>query len=103
VGRALAPIRDQVVIATKLHITKSSDDMTPKELSHQTRARLEASLTRLGTDHVELYYQHRVNKDTPVEEVAACMGELIDDGKILAWGRSQATEEELRRAHAVTR
>lgn len=102
VGQALAPVRDEVVIATKLHVTKTGDDMTRKDLSRQLRERLEASLSRLGTDHVELYYQHRVNKDIPVEDVAACMGELIDAGKILGWGQSQATEEELRRAHAVT-
>ncbi|RBY75038.1 aldo/keto reductase [Geodermatophilus sp. TF02-6] len=101
VGRALAPIRDQVVIATKLHIT-GGDGMTRGDLSRQLRQRLDASLARLGTDHVELYYQHRVNKDIPVEDVAACMGELIDEGKILGWGQSQATEQELRRAHAVT-
>jgi len=101
VGRAFAPMRHEVVIATKLHITNSGDDMTRKDLSRQLRQRLDASLARLGTDHVELYYQHRVNKDIPVEAVAACMGELIAEGKILGWGRSQATEQELRRAHAV--
>jgi aryl-alcohol dehydrogenase-like predicted oxidoreductase len=63
---------------------------------------LEASLKRLGTDHVELYYQHRINKDIPVEEIAYCMGELIREGKILGWGQSQSTEDEIRRAHAVT-
>ena len=102
VGQALAPMRDEVVITTKLHITNSGDNMTRKDLSRQLRQRLDASLARLGTDHVELYYQHRVNKDIPVEDVAACMGELIDEGKILGWGQSQATEQELRRAHAVT-
>ena len=101
VGRALAPIRDHVVIATKLHIT-SDDAKTPSELSRQLHRRLEASLTRLGTDHVELYYQHRVNPDIPVEDVAGRMGELIEEGKILGWGQSQATEEQLRQAHAVT-
>lgn len=72
------------------------------ELGKQIRAHLETSLTRLGTDHVELYYQHRVNPDIPVEDVAAVMGELIDEGKILGWGQSQATEQQIRRAHAVT-
>ncbi len=101
VGQALAPLRDEVVIATKVHIT-SGDGMTRRDLSRQLRQHLDASLARLGTDHVELYYQHRVNKDIPVEDVAACMGELIDEGKIFGWGQSQATEQELRRAHAVT-
>ncbi|WP_264072743.1 aldo/keto reductase [Mycobacterium cookii] len=86
VGQALAPMQDEVVIATKLFITKTGDDMTRNDLSRQIREHLEASLSRLGTDHVELYYQHRVNKDIPVEDVAACMGELIGEGKILGLG-----------------
>jgi aryl-alcohol dehydrogenase-like predicted oxidoreductase len=102
VGEALAPMRDEVAIATKLHITDGGDGMTREDLSRQLRRRLDASLARLGTDYVELYYQHRVNKDIPVEDVAAVMGELIEEGKILGWGQSQATEQELRRAHAVT-
>ena len=102
VGQELAPMRDEVVIATKLHITSTGGDMTRQDLARQLRQRLEASLTRLATDHVELYYQHRVNKDIPVEDVAACMGELVEEGKILGWGQSQATEQALRRAHAVT-
>ena len=101
VGQALAPLRNEVVIATKLHITGGAG-LTRKDLARQIRQHLDASLARLGTDHVELYYQHRVNKDIPVEDVAACMGDLIDEGKIRGWGQSQATEEELRRAHAVT-
>lgn len=79
-------MQDEVVIATKLFITKTGDDMTRNDLSRQIREHLEASLSRLGTDHVELYYQHRVNKDIPVEDVAACMGELIGEGKILGLG-----------------
>jgi aryl-alcohol dehydrogenase-like predicted oxidoreductase len=99
VGRALAPIRDQVVIATKFYLDGSH---TRTEMGRQIRAHLEASLARLGTDHVELYYQHRVPDSIPVEDVAAVMGELIAEGKILGWGQSQATEEQIRRAHAVT-
>lgn len=99
VGRALAPIRDQVVLATKLHI---NGPITRAELGTQIRAHLDASLTRLGTDHVELYYQHRVADSIPVEDVAAVMGELIKAGKILGWGQSQSTEEQIRAAHAVT-
>jgi aryl-alcohol dehydrogenase-like predicted oxidoreductase len=98
VGEALRPMRDQVVIATKLHIAASTSD-NPAE--KQIRAHLDASLKRLGTDHVELYYQHRVSPDIPVEEVAECMGKLIAEGKILGWGQSQATVEQIRRAHAV--
>jgi len=99
VGRALAPIRGEVVIATKFFI---AGPMSPAQLGEEIRKRLDASLARLGTDHVELYYQHRVPDSIPVEEVAAVMGELIREGKILGWGQSQATEEQIRRAHAVT-
>ena len=99
VGRALAPIRDQVVIATKFRV---GDSASGAEVGRQIRARLEASLTRLGTEYVELYYQHRVSPSVPVEDVAAVMGELIAEGKIGGWGQSQATVEQIRRAHAVT-
>jgi aryl-alcohol dehydrogenase-like predicted oxidoreductase len=99
VGRALAPIRDHVVIATKFMIR---EPMTRAQLGERIRTHLAASLSRLGTDHVELYYQHRVPDAIPVEDVAAVMGELIDAGKILGWGQSQATEEQIRRAHAIT-
>jgi len=99
VGRALAPIRNQVVIATKFRI---AGPLSRGEIGSQIRAHLDASLDRLGTDHVELYYQHRVPDSIPVEDVAAVMGELIAEGKILGWGQSQATEQQIRRAHAVT-
>ena len=96
VGAALEPIRDKVVIATKLHIRSE------RNIREQVESRLDASLKRLRTDHVDLYFQHRVNQDIPVEEVAGIMGELIQKGKILGWGQSQATPEEIRRANAVT-
>jgi aryl-alcohol dehydrogenase-like predicted oxidoreductase len=99
VGRALAPIRDEVVIATKFFI---AGPLPPAQLRKEIRARLDASLARLGTDHVELYYQHRVPDSIPVEDVAAVVGELIAEGKLLGWGQSQATAEQIRRAHAVT-
>ena len=100
VGKALAPIRDRVVLATKFRVTAP---VNGAELSQHIREHLDASLTRLGTDQVELYYLHRVpDTTTPVEDIAAVMGELIDDGKIGAWGMSQATEDQIRRAHAVT-
>jgi len=99
VGPALAPIRDQVVLATKFYV---DGPLSPAELGKRVRERLDASLTRLRTDHVELYYQHRVADSIPVEDMAGVMGELIAEGKILGWGQSQATEEQIRRAHAVT-
>lgn len=99
VGRALAPIRNQVVIATKFHMT---GPMSRVQLGMEIRARLDASLARLGTDHVELYYQHRVRDSIPVEDVASVMSELIAEGRVAGWGQSQATEEQIRLAHAIT-
>lgn len=96
VGEAIKPFRNHVILATKLHIPEDQDVETA------IREHLDASLKRLGTDYVDLYYQHRVSKVIPVEEVAGVMGKLIDEGKIRGWGQSQATEEEVRRAHAVT-
>lgn len=102
VGAALKPIRDKVVIATKFLIAEKWENHSKDRLMQELRTRLENSLRRLGTGHVELFYQHRVNKDIPVEDIAWCMGEFIREGKILGWGQSQATAEEIRRAHAVT-
>jgi len=102
VGAALKDVRDKVVIATKFLIEENSGLHTREQLMQELRRRLEGSLKRLGTDHVELYYQHRVNKDIPVEDIAYCMGEFIKEGKILGWGQSQASAAEIRRAHAVT-
>ena len=96
VGEAIRLFRNQIVLATKLHIPDGT------HVEEAIREHLEASLKRLGTDWVDLYYQHRVNKNIPVEEVALVMGKLIKEGKIRGWGQSQATEEEIRRAHAVT-
>ncbi|MHB9291126.1 putative Aldo-keto reductase IolS [Hollandina sp. SP2] len=100
-GEALKPIRNKVVLATKFTIANSESDSREKTLESIKR-HLEMSLKRLGTGHLELYYQHRINKDIPVEEIAYCMGELIREGKIIGRGQSQSTEEEIRRAHAVT-
>lgn len=98
VGEALEPFRNHVVIATKLHIYNEGGQTLKKQIEQ----RLDASLKRLRTDYVDLYYQHRVNKDIPIEEVAGVMGELIHSGKILGWGQSQAIPEEICRANAVT-
>lgn len=99
VGKALAPIRDEVAIATKFNF----DGPLPfDQLRTRIRQHLDASLDRLGTDRVEVYYQHRVPESIPVEDVATVMGELIAEGKIRGWGQSQATDAQIRRAHAVT-
>jgi aryl-alcohol dehydrogenase-like predicted oxidoreductase len=102
VGEALKSIRNQVVIATKFLFQKDWEGNSRERLMEGLRNRLENSLKRLGTDHIDLYYQHRVNKDIPVEDIAWCMGEFIKEGKILNWGQSEATAEEIRKAHTVT-
>lgn len=97
VGEAIRPFRSHVILATKLHFNKKDGDTAAVIRSH-----LEASLKRLGTDYVDLYYHHRIEDDDKVEEVAEVMGELMKEGKIRGWGQSQATEEQIRRANAVT-
>jgi aryl-alcohol dehydrogenase-like predicted oxidoreductase len=105
VGEALAPIRDQVVIATKF-----TQDIDPAErkargrmlLPHEVAGAVEGSLKRLGVDVIDLYYQHRVNPEAPIEEFAGALGDLIRAGKIRHWGISEAAEATIRRAHAVT-
>lgn len=108
VGEALAPYRDRVKIATKFGIRFDWDD---GQINHAViadsrpetiRASVEGSLKRLRTDHIDLYYQHRQDPDVPVEEVAGTMGELIVEGKVLAWGLSEVDEDTIRRAHAIT-
>ena len=96
VGEALAPLRHKVTIATKLHI------YCKENLEQQIESRLDASLKRLRTDYVDLYYQHRNEAGAPPEEVAGIMGKLMQKGKIRGWGQSMTTAEEIRRANAVT-
>lgn len=106
-GRALGPYRGKVVIATKfgIHFDESSPavnkPLVPDSRPEVIRASVEGSLRRLGTDHIDLYYQHRVDPAIPIEEVAGVMSQLIQQGKITHWGLSEATEETIRRAHAV--
>ncbi len=102
VGEALEPVRDQVKLATKfgwdIHDGKSwGTDSRPETI----RKAVEGSLKRLRTDHIDLYYQHRVDPKVPIEEVAETMQELCREGKILHWGLSEAGAETIRRAHAV--
>lgn len=107
VGEALRPYRDKVVIATKFGIHFDMDStqvnklLVPDSRPEVIRASAESSLKRLGTDHIDLYYQHRVDPDVPIEEVAGVMQELIQEGKITHWGLSEADEATIRRAHAV--
>lgn len=107
VGEALKDVRDKVVIATKFGIRFDMDSsevnkpLIPDSHPETIRASVDASLKRLGTDHIDLYYQHRADPNVPVEEVAGVMSELIKAGKITHWGLSEADEEQIRRAHKI--
>lgn len=102
VGAALAPVRDEVVIATKFGVTHAPDKTIVTDSRPETiRAALEGSLRRLGTDRIDLYYQHRIDPRVEPETVAEVMADLIREGKILSWGISETTEDYLRRADAV--
>lgn len=107
VGEALKGCRDKVIIATKfgIHFDMSSPQvnkpLVPDSRPEVIRKSVEDSLKRLGTDHIDLYYQHRVDPNVPIEEVAGVMSDLIKEGKITHWGLSEADEETIRRAHAV--
>jgi aryl-alcohol dehydrogenase-like predicted oxidoreductase len=106
-GKALKDVRDKVVISTKygIHFDQASGqfpyplvtDARPETI----RRSVEGSLERLGTDHIDLYFQHRMDPRVEPEEVAGVMAELIQEGKITHWGISEASEEYVRRAHAV--
>lgn len=102
VGEALAPIRDQVVIATKFGIYLDDDgNQTLDSHPEQIRRSIDGSLRRLNTEVIDLYYQHRVDPDVPIEEVAGTVKELIKEGKIKHFGMSEAGVDTIRRAHAV--
>jgi aryl-alcohol dehydrogenase-like predicted oxidoreductase len=103
VGRALQGRRDQVVLATKFGLVSHSGapgrnaDSSPANI----RTAVEGSLKRLGTDHIDLYYQHRVDPDTPIEETAGVVASLVEAGKVRYFGLSEAGPETIRRANAV--
>ena len=103
VGEALAPIRDQVVIATKFgfDIDASGKSVGLNSKPAHIRAVCEASLLRLRTDRIDLFYQHRVDPAVPMEDVAGAVKELIAEGKVRHFGLSEAGVEAIRRAHAV--
>jgi len=103
VGEALAPLRDQVVIATKFGF---KIDSTGKQVGVDSRPEhirevADASLKRLQTDRIDLFYQHRVDPDVPIEDVAGAVKDLIREGKVKHFGLSEAGMQTLRRAHAV--
>ncbi|MBR1599526.1 MAG: aldo/keto reductase [Lachnospiraceae bacterium] len=102
VGEALAPVRDQVKIATKFGWKFQDGKIVGLDSRPETiRLAVDASLKRLRTDHIDLYYQHRVDPDVPIEEVAGTVSELISAGKVLNFGLSEASVNTVRRAHAV--
>ncbi|MDD2319460.1 MAG: aldo/keto reductase [Geobacteraceae bacterium] len=108
VGEALAPLRDQVVIATKFGFNTEFDPRDPKEGQSMLNSRpenirkaAEASLKRLRTDVIDLFYQHRVDPEVPIEDVAGTVKELIREGKVKHFGLSEAGVQTIRRAHAV--
>ena len=104
VGRAIAGRRDDVVLATKFGLLRYADDPAKRGVDGRpeyVRTACEASLRRLGVDHIDLYYQHRVDPDTPIEETVGAMGELVAQGKVRFLGLSEAAAETVRRAHAA--
>ncbi len=103
VGKALADRRDRAFVATKFGIGYNADrtKLTVDGSPANVRRAIEGSLKRLGMDHVDLYYLHRVDPDTPIEETVGAMGELVNEGKVRFLGLSEAAPATLRRAHAT--
>jgi aryl-alcohol dehydrogenase-like predicted oxidoreductase len=101
VGRAIAGRRDEVVLATKFGIRREGDQPGIDGSPEYVKSACEASLRRLGTDHIDLYYQHRVDPSTPIEDTVGAMAELVSEGKVRYLGLSEAKPETIRRAHAV--
>ena len=103
VGRAIAGRRDQVVVATKFGMVSHSGGGpgTIDSSAANVKAAVDGSLKRLGTDRIDLYYQHRVDRSTPIEETVGALAELVAEGKVLHIGLSEASPDTIRRAHAV--
>jgi len=103
VGKAIAGRRDDVVIATKFGLVSHSGGGpgTIDSGAANVKAAVEGSLRRLGTDHIDLYYQHRVDPKTPIEETAGAVADLVAEGKVLHFGLSEASPATIRRAHAI--
>jgi aryl-alcohol dehydrogenase-like predicted oxidoreductase len=104
VGEALAPFRDQIIVATKFGFEFDANGNATGRLNsrpNHIKWAIDGSLKRLRTDHVDLYYQHRVDPTVPIEDVAAAVKDLIDEGKVRHFGLSEASAATIRRAHAV--
>jgi aryl-alcohol dehydrogenase-like predicted oxidoreductase len=104
VGHAIADRRDEVVLATKFGIVRDPDDPSARGVNGRPEYVLracDASLRRLAVDHIDLYYQHRVDRDVPIEETVGAMASLVDAGKVRFLGLSEASAATIRRAHAA--
>jgi aryl-alcohol dehydrogenase-like predicted oxidoreductase len=104
VGRAIAGRRDEVEIATKFGFRLNPDSPWARSVDgspENVRSAVEGSLKRLGTDHIDLYYQHRIDPEVPIEETVGAMAELVQAGKVRYIGLSEAAPETIRRAHAT--
>jgi aryl-alcohol dehydrogenase-like predicted oxidoreductase len=105
IGKAIAGRRDEYKIATKFGVVHEAPDFSDEPKTdgspENVRRSIEGSLKRLGTDHVDLYYQHRIDPDTPIEETVGAMAELVAEGKVRHLGLSEAAPETIRRAHAT--
>jgi aryl-alcohol dehydrogenase-like predicted oxidoreductase len=104
IGYAISGRRDRVVLATKFGIVRApfgGEEAKIDGRPEYVRERIERSLRRLGTDHVDLYYQHRVDPDVPIEETVGAMAQLVAEGKVRYLGLSEASGQTIRRAHAV--
>ena len=101
VGEAIKDFRDEIILCTKFGVTHKGDHLELDSSPKKIRESVEKSLNKLQTDHIDLYYQHRIDPKVEPEVVAEVMKELIEEGKIKAWGISEVNEDYLRRAHAV--
>lgn len=102
VGEALEPFRKDVVIATKFGFGVAEGNQGLDSRPEHIRKVVEQSLKRLRTDYIDLYYQHRVDPNVPIEDVAGTVGDLIREGKVKYWGLSEAWSETITKAHSVT-
>ena len=105
-GEALRPYRNQIMLATKFGLRFDTSKPVPYPLIPDSRPEtirksVEGSLKRLKTDRIDLYYQHRLDPDVPIEDVAGTVADLMREGKVLHWGLSEASEDSIRRAYAV--